>query len=130
VLPNDVVDTGVENPLTGRDKLEIRKIVDKQEIAGPYYGEDKGDDSIFYTPDDGNDFTFYENPNSNWYNKYSSQNYAQNITSGFSVKNLRTQSGNVYVDFSINDYNISEDATLRAGEWILNSSITPLSRAP
>lgn len=50
-----VTNTGVENALTGRDSLEIRKIALNSsgyygEIQGPYYAKDKGGSSIFYTP--------------------------------------------------------------------------------
>jgi len=122
--PTNVINTGVQNSLTGRDSLEIRKMVNGVEIAGPYYGRDQGSASIFYSPGDGNNFTFYSNPNSNWYNNSDAQNYSQNITSGFSVKNLRTENGVVKVDFLINDYNITENVNLCAGTWNINGNIT------
>ncbi|MFZ5949051.1 MAG: hypothetical protein ACOYU5_13955 [Stygiobacter sp.] len=117
----DVINTGIENPLTGRDKLEIRKRVlsggNWIEIAGPYFGTDHGDGSVFYTPDNGKNFTLFTNPNSNWYN--SAENYSQNKSSGFSVKNIRTSGGSVYVDFALNDYTITSNTTLRTGTWYI-----------
>jgi len=127
---DNVINTGVANPLTGFDKLEIRKILPDasgymHEAAGPYYGVDNGDGSIFYTPDDGKDFTFYTNPNSNWYNN--SAPYAQGITSGFSIKNIRTENGVVKADFLINDYTVTKNASLADGNWYINSSVTVAS---
>jgi len=128
---DSVSNTGVENPLTGRDSLEIRKIVeidnDDTEIQGPYYQKDKGSTSVFFLPDDGKNFSPFTNPNSNWINKNFSKNYAQNIISGFSVKNLRTQSGKVYVDFVLNDFLVSENTTLAKGKWQIENNITVAS---
>jgi len=119
-----VTNTGVANALVGRDSLEIRKIVGGIEVQGPYYLKDKGSASIFYTPNDGNNFTFYSNPNSNWYVNSSAENYAQNIPSGFSMKNLRNDNGTIKADFYINDFTIIQNTTLAVGKWYINNSIT------
>lgn len=119
------VNTGTEDALTGRDKLEVRKINSSGgEAYGPFNGVDKGDASTFYTPNDGKNYTFYSNPNSNWYNTASGQNYSQNIVNGFSIKNLRTESGAVRADFSLNDFTITTNTTLSKGDWFFENSIT------
>jgi M6 family metalloprotease-like protein len=106
-FPNYVENTEVQNPLIGRDSLEIRKIAlvggKWKEIQGPYFEPDDGSASIFYTPDEAGDFAFYSNPNSNYYVNSSGEAYAQNIVSGFSMKNLRTDNNQVKADFYIND---------------------------
>lgn len=123
--PDRVTNTGAENALTGRDLLGIRKIGPSGvEIQGPYYNIDKGNSSTFYTPGDGKDFTFYSNPNSNWYVNSGSENYAQSIVSGFSMKNLRSENGTIKADFSIDDYTIQKNTTFATGKWYFNNSIT------
>ncbi len=126
---DNVINTGEQDPLTGLDKLEIRKTAPNargyyKEIAGPYFQIDQGDGSIFYTPDDGKNFTFYTNPNANWYYNSSTANYAQNITSGFSVKNIRIENGTVKADFYTNDYTITQNATLIKGTWNITNTVT------
>lgn len=122
--PLYVENTWVENPLIGQDSLEIRKIVDNIEIQGPYYQKDHGSASIFYTPDEAGDFAFYSNPNSNYYINSSSEGYAQNIVSGFSMKNLRTDNNQVKADFYVNDLTITGSKTLTVGKWYFHNSLT------
>jgi|GEM_PF-2603945 len=122
---NNVENTGIENPLTGRDKLEIRKITRvngiNTETAGPYFNTYHGDASVFYAPDDGKNFTLFTNPNSNWYSN--SFGYSQSYASGFSVKNIRTSGNNVYADFAVNDYIVTSNTTLRKGLWYIYNNI-------
>ncbi|MBU0558069.1 MAG: T9SS type A sorting domain-containing protein, partial [Bacteroidetes bacterium] len=128
---DSVHNTYVPNPLTGRDSMEIRKVVtigyNDTEIQGPYYQKDHGSKSVFYTPDVSQDFTPFTNPNSNFTNKNVAESYAQNIVSGFSVKNLHTTSGKVYVDFTVNDFVVSENTTLAVGKWQIENNITVAS---
>lgn len=121
--PNYVENTGVQNPLIGRDSLEIRKVIDGEEIQGPYFNRDDGSASIFYTPDEAGDFAFYSNPNSNYYVNSSGEGYAQNIVSGFSMKNLRTENNQVKADFYINDLMITGSKTLTVGKWYFHNSL-------
>jgi M6 family metalloprotease-like protein len=123
-----VENTGVQNPLIGRDSLEIRKIVLNaqnkwEEIQGPYYGVDDGSASIFYTPDEAGDFAFYSNPNSNYYINSSGETYAQNIVSGFSMKNLRIDNNQAKADFYIDDLTITGSKTLTVGKWYFHNSL-------
>jgi len=127
--PQCVENTYAANPLIGRDSLEIRKVGYNPygysyEICGPYYGRDKGSASIFYTPNTNKDFTFYTNPNSNWYFNGSYYSYAQNIISGLSIKNLRTQNNSVLVDIFIDGFTIKENTTLTKGTWFAFNNIT------
>lgn len=121
--PNYVQNTGEQNPLIGRDSLEIRKVIDGEEIQGPYFNRDDGSASIFYAPDEAGDFAFYSNPNSNYYIN-SSENYAQNIVNGFSMKNLRTENNQVKADFYVNDFTITGSKTLTVGRWYFHNDLT------
>ena len=113
----------VQNPLIGRDSLEIRKVIDGEEIQGPYFNRDDGSASIFYTPDEAGDFAFYSNPNSNYYVNSSGEGHAQNIASGFSMKNLRTENNQVKADFYVNDLTITGSKTLTVGKWYFHNSL-------
>lgn len=118
------INTYVPNALTGRDSLEIRKVIGGDVVSGgPYYGEDVGSSSIFYTPDGHQEFTFFSNPNSNWYATYS-DNYSQNILSGLCVKDIHTSGGNVYADLEVNGFTITENTTLATGKWYIPNTIT------
>ncbi|MGK9370169.1 hypothetical protein ACSSWA_14825, partial [Melioribacter sp. Ez-97] len=122
---DDQYDSGISNPISGRDKLEVRKVVGGAIVGGPYTGEgvySAGEEGILYIPGDGKKFNFYSNPNSNWYNQY--ETYAHNILSGFSFKNLRYENGQAKVDININHYTVEENTTLTVGKWYINNTIT------
>lgn len=119
-----VSNLGTENPFTGRDRLEVRKINSSGvEVGGGYYGMGKGDRSVFYTPDEGKEFSFTSNPNSNWYSSLSNINFSQSIVSGFSVKNIRTSNGKVLADIRINDCTITKNTTLYSGQWYFDKDL-------
>lgn len=124
ITENEVINTGVGNPLIGRDKLEIRKVSGKTEIAGPYKDIDKGDGTVFYTPGFGQEFSFKSNPNSNFIVNSSSENYAQSITTGFTVNNIRKEGSTIKANIEINDYTINSNTTLTVGKWYFNESLT------
>ncbi len=89
VTNDNVVNEGTENSLTGRDKLEIRLVEGQNEIAGPYFGTDKGDGSVFYTPGYNQEFSFRSNPNSNLISNNETLDYSQSNVTGFTVSNIR-----------------------------------------
>ncbi len=101
---NGVYNTGVANPSTGFDSLEIRKIgvnsggqID--EIQGPYFRRDHGSASIFFVPNSGRVFTPTSNPNSAFYRSTSS--HAQDIYSSFSVQNIVRNGGVTSADILV-----------------------------
>jgi hypothetical protein len=119
---DDQYDTGVQNPISGRDKLEVRKVVNDQIVGGPYYGQvEVGESNIFYLPGDGKRFAFYSNPNSNWYNQ--NENYFQNISSGFIFKNFQYSAGIAKADFQINNSVIDINTTLPVGNWYFSQDL-------
>ena len=126
--PTNVINTGIANPLLGRDSLEIRKTAPNSyghlvEIAGPYFGVDKGSSSIFYSPDEGLEFTPFTNPNSNL--MLDSDEYSQSIISGIYVKNFhQPSSGILAADILINNFEITGEIELTKGIWYINNSIT------
>lgn len=124
----DVIDTGIEDPLNGQDKLEIRKRIledgDWIQIAGPYFGQAAGDGTVFYTPDYGQDFTALTNPNSNFYFDNANEHYPQSVTSGFSIENIRMDAGQVKADFKINeDILVNQNLTLPVGRWYFEHNL-------
>lgn len=123
-----VYNTGVANANSGFDSLEIRKIATAgdrkgKEIQGPYFHKDQGSASILYVPNSGKYFSLSTNPNSNYYHNIS-ENFAQNVVSGFTVKNIIRSSGITSVDLYINDYTITSNTTFAVGTWYINNSIT------
>lgn len=123
-FPDSVHNTGILDPLTGFDSLEIRKTRNGKEIEGPYYGRDVGSSAVFFIPNHKKDFTFYTNPNSNLINKNYKEKFARNITDGFAVKNIRWIKGKAYADFYTDDYTVSSNAVLSKGKWYLNNTVT------
>ena len=125
ITSSDVINTGIEDPLNGRDKLEIRKVSSdkKSVLAGPYHGIDKGDASIFYTPGYNQKFNFLSNPNSNFIISSYSENYAQSIVTGFSIENIRMEGSTVKASIKIDDFTIDENTTLPVGIWHINNDI-------
>ncbi|MGA9120104.1 MAG: T9SS type A sorting domain-containing protein [Bacteroidota bacterium] len=118
--------TGVADPLSGLDSVLIRTLGSNGwPNWWPYYGSTLGmaTQSVFFTPDAGKDFAFYSNPSTNLYST-SGENYARNVTSGLSMKNLRTSGGVTYADFKVGDYIVSQNATLTRGIWHIKNSIT------
>jgi parallel beta-helix repeat protein len=126
-----VENTGEENPLIGRDSLGIRKLAlnvknHLEEILGPYccLDVDDGSASIYYTPDESGDFAFYTNPNSNWSVDSDDEDYAQSIVSGFCMKNLRTDNGEIKADFYVNEIIIPNSMILTKGKWYFYGNLT------
>ncbi|KAF0151765.1 MAG: hypothetical protein FD143_1629 [Ignavibacteria bacterium] len=117
------------NPLSGRDKLDVRKMTNNNVTGGSFwdyragnYTTSIGDQSAFYLPADGKSFSFYSNPTSNLMNI--NENYDENIPSGLSVKNLRYENGQVKAAIKINDYSVSQNTTLPLGKWYFNNTLT------
>ncbi|MCX6174782.1 MAG: T9SS type A sorting domain-containing protein [Ignavibacteriales bacterium] len=130
ISPPNATNTGVQNPYTGRDSLEIRVVSSGRVVGGPYYNRDVGSGSIFFTPDAGKTFTPTSNPNSNWYSS-NTNNYAQTGVSALNVTNIRSNSGSALVDFSFNsNYTIIQDMSFSSYAWsfdtdvIVNSGVT------
>lgn len=123
---NSFYDTGIPNSLTGQDKLEAKETINDK-VYGFYADtQNKGDQSVVFSPDGCQDFNFFTNPNSNLYNNSYAEQLAQNIITGFSVKNIRYVSNieKAYADFKINDFTIDKNVTLSKGKWHINNSIT------
>lgn len=124
IYPDRVENTFEPDPYTGRDSLEIRLVDSEGHVTGgPFYGRAAGNNGAFYTPGDGKNFTFASNPNSNWYNKEATQNYAQNITNGFAVKNLRKEGDQIYADFYFSDYTIENDLTINTPHLYISGNV-------
>ncbi len=123
ISPPNATNTGVANPYTGRDSLEVRVVSGGRIVGGPYYNRDVGSGSIFYTPDAGKMFTPTSNPNSNWYSS-NTANYAQTGVSNFNVTNIRSNSGSVLMDFGINsNYTISQNMSFGSYTWSFDSDL-------
>lgn len=125
VSSGTATNTGEADILGGRDSLEVRVVDNNGDIqGGPYYGKDNGSHSEFYIPGNNKEFSFYSNPSSNLYN--SSSPYEQNIISGLDISNIsyNSTSNNISLDVNMNDYTISNDATLTAGTWYFDKDVS------
>jgi M6 family metalloprotease-like protein len=125
---DSVHNTGIPNPNTGLDSLEIRKVKinDKghiKETQGPYYRKDHGTSSAFFFPNEAQEFAFYTNPNSNYYRNDYSEQFAHSVSSGFSLKDLTYVNGSAQLDMRVNDFTVTQDATLGAGTWYFTSTM-------
>lgn len=125
----DTLNTGVQNALTGLDSIEIRQVSGNTVLWYPYqYGASKGvgSQSVYYVPNAGREFAFYSNPNSNYYRNSSSEEFAHSVTSGLSMKHL-VRSSTTTVDFKVNDYSVTQNATMTAGTWYLKGNVDIVS---
>jgi hypothetical protein len=126
-----LTNTNVANPLTGRDKLEIRVLSSDRKtiLASPYLGTWQGDATFFYTPGQGQEFSVFSNPNSNLIVNSSAENYAQSVTTGFTFNNLRIENGQVKANIKLNDYTVTGNKTLTSGKWHFENGLTIASGA-
>jgi len=119
-----ITNTGVPDPLTGRDKLEIRIANGMAIIASPYLHNWVGDSTCVYTPNQNQEFSLFSNPNSNLIINDTTEHYAQSVTTGFTFNNLRIENGQVKANIKLNDYTVTGNKTLTAGKWHFENSLT------
>lgn len=85
-----------------------------------------GSASCFFNPEANNNFAFYSNPSSN---EVASADKSRSFSSSFAMKDLRWESGQAKADFVTGSsaYTITNNATLTAGTWYINNTITVAS---
>ncbi len=133
--PPDIhdINTGRADILNGLDSLQVRNSYiwfkynpqtgerDVQKYLGSLY--QRGSSSCFFDPEKYKTFSFYTNPSSN---EIASADESRSITPGFAMKNLRWEGGQAKADFVTGDaaHTITENATLTAGTWYINNTVT------
>lgn len=131
----EAANTGTPDPIKGLDSLETRYSYIKFRwtpsihwwtAEGVYPDYRVGSASCFYNPSSPKTFAFYTNPNSNGALNNSSENYSRTICSDLKMTNLRVDAGTVKADFTVGATanNLSENATLKKGNWYFDQDIT------
>ncbi len=127
------INTGQADVLSGLDSLQERYSYIWQRynsLTGTYENilykgnlYQVGSASCFFAPEHNTNFAFYTNPSTN---EITSTGYSRAVTPGFAMKNLRWENGQTKADFvtGTDAYTITENATLTAGTWYINNTIT------
>lgn len=134
------INTGVEDPLLGRDSLETFYSYYYEAFDGfdgggnpTYVGEAVYDDwrvgseSCFFNPfSSTKEYAFYTNPNSC---AQRSSDFSRSVASGFKIQNITVSNNDISIDVKVgNDANIiSQDVTLSVGEWDFYNDVTVAS---
>ncbi len=134
--PNDrrPVRSNIENPVTGKDSLEVRysyEWLKYNTATGQYdmleseYSDHRiGSETCFFDPANPKVYAFYTNPNS--CNNYSTIGVLQKTNySGLKLENLRIDNNVVKADIKVGEaaYTVDHDITLSKGKWILGTNL-------